>query len=95
MREPLAPLDHEPVSVRVPFGSFPDGRYRYEPAPVRRAALVRALEGVELGAYDEYMLEWLASWDVGVVAAVVSLLLRLREAATHQTPHHRDGGEPR
>ncbi|MGH3701822.1 MAG: hypothetical protein ACRDQY_20660 [Pseudonocardiaceae bacterium] len=73
----------------------PGGRYRYEPATARRAALVRALEGVELGAYDEYMLEWLASWDAGIVAAVVSLLLRLREAATNQTPHHRGGGEPR
>ncbi|MGH3869430.1 MAG: hypothetical protein ACRDQ4_25655 [Pseudonocardiaceae bacterium] len=95
MRGPLAPLERAPVSVRAPFVSFPDDRYRYEPAAQRRAALVTALEGVELGAYDEYLLEWLAGWDVGVVAAVVSLLLRLREAATHQAPHHRGGGEPR
>ncbi|MGH3710582.1 MAG: hypothetical protein ACRDRU_14510 [Pseudonocardiaceae bacterium] len=91
MRSPLAPLDREPVSVRAPFVSFPGGQYRHEHAEERRAALVAALEGVELGAYDERVLDWLAGWEVPVVAGVVSLLLRVRKAATHQARHHRGG----
>jgi len=91
MRGPLAPLDREPVSVRAPFVSFPSGRYRHEHAQERRAALVAALEGVELGAYDERVLDWLASWDVPIVAAVVSLLLRVRKAAIRQGPRYQGG----
>jgi hypothetical protein len=88
MRGPVAPLDRKPVSVRAPFVSFPCGRYRHEHAQERLAAL----EAVELGAYDERVLEWLASWDVPIVADVVSLLLRVCKAATHQA--RRSGGEP-
>jgi hypothetical protein len=29
MREPLTPLDGEPVSVHAPFLSYPDGQYRH------------------------------------------------------------------
>jgi len=95
MRGPLAPLDREPVSVRAPFVSFPGGQYRHEHTEEHRAALLAALEGVELGAYDERVLEWLASWDVPVVAVVVSLLLRVRKAAWRQARHYWGGGEPR
>ncbi|MEO7194563.1 MAG: hypothetical protein ABIZ05_07035 [Pseudonocardiaceae bacterium] len=90
MRGPLAPLERAPVSVRAPFVAFPGGRYRRELAPERRAALLTALEGVELGAYDEQVLEWLAGQGVPVVAVVVSLLLRVRKAAAHQA--RRGGG---
>ncbi|MGB6165095.1 MAG: hypothetical protein WBF75_21505 [Pseudonocardiaceae bacterium] len=95
MRGPLEPLDRAPVSVHAPFVSHPGGRYHHAHAQERRTALVAALQGVELGAYDERMLEWLASWDVPVVAAVISLLLRVRKAATRQVPHYRGGGAPR
>jgi hypothetical protein len=81
MREPLAPLDREPVSVHAPFISYPGGQYRHEYAEERRAALLAALDGVQLGAYDQRILHWLAGWDVPVVAAVVSLLWRARHAA--------------
>jgi hypothetical protein len=66
MRGPLAPLEREPVSVRAPFVSFPGGRYRPEHTPECRAALLVALDGVELGAYDERVLEWLAGGEVPV-----------------------------
>jgi len=95
MRGPLAPLDREPVSVHAPFISYPGGRYRHANAEERRAALVAALQGVELGAYDECILQWLAIWDVPVVATVISLLYRVRKAAIRQAPHYRGGGEPR
>ena len=93
MRGPLAPLDREPVSVHAPFVSLPGGRYRHADVEERRAALLAALQGVQLGAYDQRVLDWLAGWDVPVVAAVVSLLHRVRKAATLQA--RRGGGEPR
>jgi hypothetical protein len=93
MRGPLAPLDREPVSVHAPFVSYLGGRYHHAPAEERRAALVSALEGVELGAYDQRIVAWLAGWDVPIVATVISLLLRVRKAAARQD--RRGGGELR
>jgi hypothetical protein len=93
MRERLAPLEREPVSVHAPFVSYPSGRYRHEPADERRAALLAALDGMPLGAYDERIVHWLAGWDVPVVAAIVSLLWRARHSAAQRA--HRGGGEPR
>jgi hypothetical protein len=74
MRKPLASLDRAPVSVHAPFVSHPGGQYRHEPVEERRAALLAALDGVALGAYDQRIVGWLAGWDMPVVAAVVSLL---------------------
>lgn len=91
MRGPLTPLESEPVSVHASFISYLGGRYHHAPAEEHRTAL----EGVELGAYDARIVAWLASWDVPIVAAVISPLLRVRKAATRQAPHYRSGGEPR
>jgi hypothetical protein len=92
MREPLAPLDREPVSVHAPFISYPGGQNRHEYPEERRAARRAALDGVQLGAYDQRILHWLAGWDVPIVAAVVSLLWRARHAARQD---RRGGGESR
>jgi hypothetical protein len=93
MRGPLGPLDREPVSVHVPFVSYPGGQYRYENAEERLAALLVALAGVELGAYDRRIVHWLAGWDMPTAAVVVSLLWRARHAAARQ--ERRGGGESR
>ncbi|MGH3700118.1 MAG: hypothetical protein ACRDRU_01380 [Pseudonocardiaceae bacterium] len=93
MREPLAPLDSEPVSVHAPFITYPGCRYHYEPAEERGAALRGALDGVALGAYDQRILRWLAGQELPTVAVVVSLLWRARHAAAQQA--YRGGGEPR
>ncbi|MBV8540292.1 MAG: hypothetical protein JO364_19610 [Pseudonocardiales bacterium] len=90
MGEPLAPLDREPVSVHAPFTCYPGGGYRHESFEERRAVLLAALDGIALGAYDERIVRWLAGWDVSVVAAIVSLLWRVRHTAAH-----RGWGEPR
>jgi len=45
-----------------------------------RGALLQAVDGVELGAYDRRILDWLAGWDTSTVAVVVSLLHRARAA---------------
>jgi hypothetical protein len=96
MRESLAPLDCEPVSVHAPFVSYSHYshvQYRHEPTEQRKAAVLGALHGVALGAYDQRIVCWLAGWDVPVVAAVVSLLWRARHAASQES--RRDGGQPR
>jgi hypothetical protein len=92
MRELLAPLDREPVSVHAPFLSYPGGQYRHEDPRERQAALLAVLDGVQLGAYDERILRWLAGWEVPTVATVVSLLWRARQAAAQD---RRGGGKPR
>jgi hypothetical protein len=93
MREPLTPLDGEPVSVHAPFLCYPDGQYRHEDPKQRRAALRVALHGVPLGADDRHTLHWLARWEVSTVVSVVSLLWRARHTAAGQDC--RGGGESR
>jgi hypothetical protein len=85
MAEPsgLAPLEVEPVSVHPPFIDYPGGRYRHEYPEERRAALVAALTGVRLGAYDRRVLHLLSWRDLAVAATVVSLILRARAVAAH------------
>jgi hypothetical protein len=92
MREPLAPLDREPVSVHAPFLSYPGGQYRHEDTHERKTALQATLDGVQLGAYDERILHWLAGWEIPTVATVVSLLWRVRQAAQQD---RRGGSESR
>ena len=69
--EQSGPLETEPVSVHAPYIAYPDGRYRFEEAEKRRAALLEPLSGVPLGAYDLRILHWLSGWDSSVVVAVV------------------------
>jgi hypothetical protein len=92
MREPLPPLDRAPVSVHAPFVSFPGGQYRHESVQERRAALLAALQGVQLGSYDRRIVCWLAGWDIPIVAVVVSLLGRVHQTAAQA---RRSGGESR
>ncbi|MGH3686947.1 MAG: hypothetical protein ACRDRU_24775 [Pseudonocardiaceae bacterium] len=82
MSERLAPLEREPVSVHAPFVTYPSGQYQHERPEERQKALLAALSGVELGAYDRRILHWLAGWDVPTAATMVSLLWRARHAAT-------------
>lgn len=51
----------------------------------REAALVDALRGVELGAHDERIVDWmLRLFDVGTLRTVVSLFERVRDAGMVQ-----------
>jgi hypothetical protein len=52
----------------------------FVPEPVRRSYLAAALAGVELGAYDVRIVDWLAQWDDYTARLVVSLLVRARRA---------------
>jgi hypothetical protein len=75
----LRPLHTTPVAVRAPFDVRRPPIYRPEAARADRVAAIReALAGVELGAHDERMIEWIAGWDVPTVG--VSLFDRVRAA---------------
>jgi hypothetical protein len=45
-----------------------------------RGALLQAVDGIELGAWDRRILDWIAGWDTSTVAVIVSLLHRVRAA---------------
>jgi hypothetical protein len=85
----LAPLHHEPRRIRPPFNveSYEPDHYRPgetndEWRARNRAdqvtALLEALDGIELGAHDRRIVEWLASWDTSVIGTVASLFYRAR-----------------
>jgi len=86
----MAPLEHEPRRIRPPFDVVSDtaaddrqvgettDQWRARHHTDRVAALLEALDGVELGAYDRRIVEWLADWDNSVVGTVASLIYRTR-----------------
>ena len=85
------PLEREPQCIRPPFDGSTYGpieRLAEETAEAWRArvhadrvaALTEALNGVELGAYDRRILDWLADWDVSTVGTIASLFYRARLA---------------
>lgn len=86
----LGPLQREPGQIRPPFTggwvgfdmrpgeSTADWRKRLHAD--RKAALLEPLEGIELGAYDMRIIEWLSGWEDSTVAVIASLLYRARAA---------------
>ena len=87
-----APLRNEPGRIRPPFDLHRDGpaddyrfgetadQWRARRHADRLAALQEPLDGIELGAHDQRILDWLAGWDTSVIGTVASLLYRAREA---------------
>jgi hypothetical protein len=66
-------------------GRVPDGPVEVAPrgfAPPAEQAVVLAgvLAGIELGAWDRRVLEWLAGLDACTVLTVASWIVRAREA---------------
>jgi hypothetical protein len=77
----LRPLDSEPVSIWPPYDVRRPRIWDLEAVRLDYlAALHEPFEGITLGAYDERMITWLASWDVSTVGTIVSLLNRTRAA---------------
>jgi len=75
------------------------GPYEHQPAetfiaPARRTAmLTQALQGVELGTWDERILAWLAHWcDTPTFLAILGLVERAHHAG--QRPQQREEGGP-
>jgi hypothetical protein len=83
------PLEEAPKNFRPPFDQYPrqqpydpdTERWRENRIAARVAAIEAALDGVELGAYDRRMIDWLAGLDEPTIGTVVSWLTRVREAS--------------
>ena len=70
-----------------PTGYAPDGPLEMAPRGpfardlnLRREAFTAALAGVDLGAYDRRIVDWLVNWDDPTCRTVVSLIWRARLA---------------
>jgi AAA domain-containing protein len=72
------PSPVEYVGTPGPLELRPSGRPL--PSGARRAILLDALNGVALGAFDESMIDWFVDLDEDVTRALVSLLVRVRDA---------------
>lgn len=71
----------EPIGESgVPTGPVHAEPLGYHPPPVREQIIRSALAGVELGAWDERTITWLAGWDWATVATIVSWIERARTA---------------
>ncbi|TCO59244.1 hypothetical protein EV192_10485 [Actinocrispum wychmicini] len=86
-----APLQHAPHRVRPPFNVAENLRPRrtvHDDGDAWRedrvAALLEALDGIELGAHDRRIIAWLAEWGTSTVGTVVSLLYRIRTAGADE-----------
>ena len=79
-------LSTDPPHAYIPVGPVqcaPLGSYLA--SQERREALRAALEGVELGTYDERMIAWLAGWDDPTCRTIASLIWRCRLAGAPRT----------
>lgn len=78
------PLDEDPTGQVYGIAAEPtrmlDGVVHDRADHLARAMLTSALVDVELGAYDERIVQWLMRWDVGTIATVASLLRRAWQA---------------
>jgi hypothetical protein len=50
----------------------------FVPAVEQARILVEVLSGVELGAWDQRMVVWLAGWDAATVLTIASWIVRAR-----------------
>jgi hypothetical protein len=67
-------------SAQVPAGPVQVAPVAFVPAEEQRRILAGVLEGVELGAWDQRVLGWLAGWDASSVLTVASWIVRARSA---------------
>jgi hypothetical protein len=91
----LTPLQRPPRGIRPPFDTarhdtagIPHGDTTDPPAQGhadRVTALLEPLDGIELGAHDRRIIDWLADWDTPTIGTIASLLYRARAIG------HRDG----
>jgi hypothetical protein len=65
---------------RVSYGPIAVAPGGFVPVEERRLLLAEALSGLELGGWDERMMEWLVGWDADTVLTIASWIVRARES---------------
>lgn len=66
------------AEVEVPAGPVQVAPGGCVPFAQQRRILVEVLAGMELGAWDERMVDWLAGWDTCTVLTIASWIARAR-----------------
>jgi hypothetical protein len=72
----MAACDAFPVISFDPVREAPGG---FVSAAQQRQILAQVLSGVELGAWDERIVAWVAGWDASTVLTIASLIARARQ----------------
>ena len=70
----------------VPAGPVEAPPRGFVPRAEQAEILAAALAGIELGAWDRRILEWMAGWDACTVLTVASWIARSRAAGTMRGP---------
>jgi hypothetical protein len=79
---PLGPFEREPREAFPPRRLEP--RAQWAPSP--RERMLEALAGVELGAYDRRILDWLLTWEPSTLAVIAGWIKRARRDAGAECP---------
>ncbi len=66
----------------VPAGPVETPPRGFVPSVEQAEILAGVLAGIELGAWDRRILEWMAGWDASTVLTVASWIARSRAAGT-------------
>ena len=72
----------QPGAGRVPGGPVETPPRGFVPQAEQAEILAGVLAGIELGAWDRRILEWMAGWDASTVLTVASWIARSRAAGT-------------
>jgi hypothetical protein len=64
------------TAARVPAGPVEVAPRGFAPEAEQAAVLAAVLAGIELGAWDRRILDWLAGWDACTVLTIASWIAR-------------------
>ncbi len=68
------------VRPEVPAGPVRVPPRGFVPRAEQAETLAGVMAGIELGAWDQQILEWMAGWDTSTVLTVASWIVRARAA---------------
>ena len=74
-----------PVMAGLPGGPVDAPPRGFIPPAEQAQILADVLAGIELGAWDRQIVQWLANWDTCTVLTVASLIARARAAGAAGT----------
>jgi hypothetical protein len=80
----------DPVHPCGPFHDEPRFSMRDLDRRRRRQLLLRALDGIELGAWDETILNWLCMWEYSTLLPIAGWIRRARTVSSCRSalPRH-------